>query len=415
MSDFQIDKVNSWNGWDPLKQVLLGNIVEPEFFNDLPDTKMRDIMQQLLYETHEDLNGIQKTLESLGVQVVRTPANATQLADLNYKGESSPQFTSVMEWWESLSERKKKSAQIPKPCLSPRDFLIVMGDKMLATNAISSSKALTESGQTLINPNCLDLRLSDEFWCVSERLGPLRPSKIWLEQTFGNKWKQDWFDPDAYEKYIEDPDYANFIGHTSGFWAPQVTRAGDTLIIDTEEIENLDTYLMELYPHYKKTNVAIGGHNDGSFCLAKPGLVITAPWIDQEQFKTTVPGWDIFTVEQDTSRTKQFMEIYDRGFQLRNFWTPFAKDNPEFLDFIQNWLSDWVGWAEESVFEVNMVSVNENTILSTNYDKKVHQALKSRGIEPIYCRFRHRHFWDAGLHCLTVDTVREGGMQNYFD
>ena len=71
--------------------------------------------------------------------------------------------------------------------------------------------------------------------------------------------------------------------------------------------------------------------------------------------------------------------------------------------------------AEETVFEVNMLSVDENTIISLNYQEECHKKLREHGIEPIYCRFRHRNFWDAGLHCLTVDTVREGGMQNYFD
>ena len=29
--------------------------------------------------------------------------------------------------------------------------------------------------------------------------------------------------------------------------------------------------------------------------------------------------------------------------------------------------------------------------------------------------FKHRWFWDAGLHCLTLDTYREGTMERYFD
>ena len=79
---YKINKVNSWNGWDPLKQVILGNVFEPEFFEDLPNTKVRDSLQKLLYETHEDLNNIQKTLEELGVDVVRPHPNSTQYAYL---------------------------------------------------------------------------------------------------------------------------------------------------------------------------------------------------------------------------------------------------------------------------------------------------------------------------------------------
>ena len=85
-----------------------------------------------------------------------------------------------------------------------------------------------------------------------------------------------------------------------------------------------------------------------------------------------------------------------------------------YTKFIEEWLNTWTGYSEETQFEVNMLSVNENTILSMNYQKQVHDKLKEHKIEPIYCRFRHRNFWDGGLHCLTLDTVREGGMQSYF-
>jgi len=45
--------------------------------------------------------------------------------------------------------------------------------------------------------------------------------------------------------------------------------------------------------------------------------------------------------------------------------------------------------------------------------KDVHDKLTQHNIQPIYCRFRHRHFWDGGLHCLTVDTNREGKSETY--
>ena len=96
-----------------------------------------------------------------------------------------------------------------------------------------------------------------------------------------------------------------------------------------------------------------------------------------------------------------------------NWYVDNEKNNKPFTDFVDTYLKDWVGFMEESIFEVNMLSINENTILSINYQKEVHDKLKSVGIEPIYTRFRHRHFWDSGLHCLTLDTYREGGCETY--
>ena len=53
-------KVNSWTHWQPLKQIVLGNCFEPEFFEDVKDTKLRDSLQRIIHETKEDLNGIKK-------------------------------------------------------------------------------------------------------------------------------------------------------------------------------------------------------------------------------------------------------------------------------------------------------------------------------------------------------------------
>ena len=96
-----------------------------------------------------------------------------------------------------------------------------------------------------------------------------------------------------------------------------------------------------------------------------------------------------------------------------NWYVDNESDNKPFTDFVDTYLKEWVGFMEESIFEVNMLSIDEKTILSINKQKEVHDKLRQHGIEPIYTRFRHRHFWDGGLHCLTLDTVREGGCETY--
>jgi hypothetical protein len=35
-------------------------------------------------------------------------------------------------------------------------------------------------------------------------------------------------------------------------------------------------------------------------------------------------------------------------------------------------------------------------------------------MEPVYVPWRHRYFWDGGLHCITLDLYREGTQQDYF-
>ena len=443
---YKINKVNSWNGWDPLKQVILGNVFLPEYFEDLADSYLRDKFQQLLYETHEDLNNIQKTLEDLGVDVVRPHPNSTQYAHLYEQDDKCPTPTTVGEHIRQFKEQGqqfKLHQAIPKPCLSPRDYLIVLGNKMLVTqNMGGQQEFFTSENQTMINPDCMDLRIADEYskklgdYALANKLtigdvknmkisGPLKLSKEFLDSHLAmwtkGKNVKDWWDEGTNHRFYHDKDFRSAMAMTYGFWAPQITRVGDTLVIDVSEVTNLDEVILDMYPEFKKANTAIGGHNDGSFNLPKPGLCIAAPWIDKERFRETLPGWDILQIEEPGTMTSDFQGL-SKWEKVKNetrgqYWLPGIEKSENTLvrKFVDDWLGKWVGFAEETIFEVNMLSINENTILSMNYQKEVHDKLKQHGIEPIYCRFRHRNFWDAGLHCLTVDTLRDGGMQNYFD
>lgn len=423
---YRIDKINSYNGWDPLKQVILGNIYKPEFFEDLPDPRTRDLMQQLLYETHEDLDNIQKTMEDLGVDVVRTPSNATMVSNLSKIGNGQiPEHSTVMEWWESERDSGRKLNGIPKPCLAPRDMFITMGDKLLYTCGYIGSPAdlrhVLPLSEDLISPDVMDMRLAkqDDTMTMQKwtsKRGPFKLSDNYMkEQGFDLSFNDPLYD-EMYSTEQENHKYWQYLKSTHAFWAPTVTRCGDRLIVDNYDVKNLSNVMEKMYPQFKSPNVAIGGHNDGTFNLPKPGLAICAPWMPDEAFKNTLPGWDILRIQDPETITSDWGPwSHQKQLTQGRWWTPDMADNPEFANYVDSWLSEWVGLSEETVFEVNMLSINENTILSLNYQKEVHDKLLKHGIEPIYCRFRHRNFWDSGLHCLTVDTVREGGMQNYFE
>jgi glycine amidinotransferase len=47
-------------------------------------------------------------------------------------------------------------------------------------------------------------------------------------------------------------------------------------------------------------------------------------------------------------------------------------------------------------------------------NKEINEFLKKHKIEPIHIPWRHRYFFDGGLHCLTLDLKRDTKMENYF-
>jgi len=410
LDQYKVSEVNSWNGWDPLKQVVLGNCPPPELFEEVKDSKLRDLLQKLLYETREDLDNFQKILEDLGVEVVRLPEHARSADDLD-----SPirEYDSL----ENYADKKQGNAikGLPKPCLTPRDDFIVMGDKILVTTPFYDLNTKWSNGQNIFDPSVVDFRLCDLMTETNRTnsLGPFTPSEEYCIQKFGlmsNGRPYSDINCNNYQSFVDEENFKRYRYHTHYFWAPTLTRIGSKIIADLKDVTNLDKVINEMYPNFQCDITSIGGHNDGSYCLPKPGLVICSPWVDPDTYKKTLPGWDILQIDIDgrQQRAREYKNWEKIKKKTRGaWWIPDADSNPELVQFVDDWLSNWVGFCEETLFEVNMLSIDTQTILSMNYQKDVHTKLKSHGIEPIYVKFRHRNFWDGGLHCLTLDTRRE--------
>ena len=390
-------KVNSWTHWQPLKQVVLGNCFEPEFFEDVKDTKLRDSLQRIIHETKEDLNGIKKTLEDLGVEVIQVDS----------KWADSCQINPYKSFGEFIELSKQKSiTNILRPMIAPRDIYITLGDEFFLLGGQYNSQ-IPKNGKHPLDMFETNLELVKDMWAnMDTKLGPASPTEVkngmWEDQNSFDFNLE--YDPINFKKYVKS---------TYSFDAPAITRIGDIILVDEKDVNGFWDWYCKVKPDHKhkKIKVAIGGHNDGSMCLPKPGLVISTNWVDKSLFNETLPGWDNLVIEHPNNFVEQYPQF--RELKNKSWFVDGEMGNKTFTNFVDTYLKDWCGNMEESIFEVNMLSVDEKTILSLNYQKDVHNKLKSVNIEPIYTRFRHRNFWDGGLHCLTVDTYREGGCETY--
>jgi hypothetical protein len=61
-----------------------------------------------------------------------------------------------------------------------------------------------------------------------------------------------------------------------------------------------------------------------------------------------------------------------------------------------------------------MLVIDEKNVICNNYNEQVFAAFDRFGITPHVINFRHRYFWDGGLHCITSDIHREGIQKDYF-
>ncbi len=63
--------INSYTSWQPLQEVVVGRAYSPDYFDFIDNLQVRDQLQQILAETEEDLNQLQRTIETYGARVHR--------------------------------------------------------------------------------------------------------------------------------------------------------------------------------------------------------------------------------------------------------------------------------------------------------------------------------------------------------
>ena len=102
-------QVNSFTSWQPLEEVIVGRVYSPDYFDFINDAQVRNQLQQILSETEEDLDNLQRTIETFGA-VVRRP-------DLPNK--------------DQFLRRQMSGHGAPMPPLTPRDWQITLGNKLL--------------------------------------------------------------------------------------------------------------------------------------------------------------------------------------------------------------------------------------------------------------------------------------------
>jgi glycine amidinotransferase/scyllo-inosamine-4-phosphate amidinotransferase 1 len=84
-----------------------------------------------------------------------------------------------------------------------------------------------------------------------------------------------------------------------------------------------------------------------------------------------------------------------------NYRSPAAKklENLGFHTNLKEMSSPWAG--------MNVLSLDENTVLVESTQEKLAQFLESKGFDVILVRMRHPYTMLGGLHCTTLDLVRD--------
>jgi len=366
--------------WDPLKTCIVGRSYPPEFYSWIKVSHVRDLFEKIAIETEEDFQLIIKKLEEFKVKVLRP----------------------------NIPEIDPTQAEFAKPPMTPRDHFVMIGEIFYTPGTLW---------------NAFYQRIKDDSW----------PDYI----DFDNmpKWMQtECLDIHGYVHLDHEPSYhwkdsySNIIDHITqqgnntrisppGINGAMVSRIGKDLYFGTDSYSdymnnffNVDL-LNKIFPKYRNHIVNTGGHSDGTYCPVTPGLIISLR--DVPTYADTYPDWEvIYLPNQSWSKVKPFLDL--KKVNGGKWWIPGFEYDQAVIDTVTSWLDHWTGYVEETVFDVNMLIIDPKNVMVFNYDQKVFDALDRYGITAHVVPFRHRYFWDGGIHCVTCDLDREGSMQDYF-
>ena len=192
-------------------------------------------------------------------------------------------------------------------------------------------------------------------------------------------------------------------------------RIGRDLYFGTHTYnENIDDHKRSINQEFSTTRnhiIVTGGHSDGTYCPVAPGLIISL--YDVPTYKDTFPDWEVvYLPGQSWNKVGGWLKLKQKN--GGKWWIPGFEQDQDVINCVEQWLGHWTGYVEETVFDVNMLIVDPKNVIVFNYNKLVFDALERYGITPHIVPFRHRFFWDGGIHCVTSDLHREGTMQDYF-
>jgi hypothetical protein len=371
---------------------MLGDCYSAEFFRDIKNSRIRSALTQIADETQEDLAYYEQVLKDFGCEVIRPELDRSD---------------SIMNYIDDNGAVQGEQG-VPRSPLQPRDHQHIVGNRGLITGKDHPAIANALFRYNNDTEDYRDLPLPE--FKYNQIMCPLSGDWPSYSSYAANHNNPTYFKEHVWNE-LQEIDYDMYIPISSALAFPVGTRMYQSKGL-LEDIEAQSYVEESIYTDFNTHWHNYDGHTDGNFHPIKPGAILSLR--DVQTYSETFPGWDVcYLLDQSWKKVSGFMEIKNKV--GGKWWVPGQEDNDEFTHFVETWLKNWVGYAEETVFDVNVLVLDEKHVcVSQQNNEQVNKFLKKHGMEPVYIPWRHRYFWDGGLHCITLDLYREGTQQDYF-
>jgi len=349
--------LNSYDCFTPLKEVWLGDVYPAHFYDHL-NPEVRDTFRIITEWSKQDLDVIEKFLKDWGVTVRR------------------PQYDRPVEEY-------MVSGVLKKPEITPRDNYMVLGNQFVLNN--------------------IDLSL-DPAWPWKSALAEylqdpasrllIQHSHLYLSGANSVRIGRDYYIDCVYQ-----------TSHSE--WSYGRGRSGDTLRREFNE------RIVPLFKDFRCHYIDNGGHVDACFAVLQPGVLLTTGYFDS--YDEFFPGWEKINIRLPEFRDHSVRPPGQNFISHNGRWSlPDLDLPPSFNQHVIEFAADWVGNYTETYFEVNCLVLDEKNVMVLGDNKTIRDELLKHDITVHVMPFRCRTFWDGGLHCLTLDIRRDGGLVDYF-
>jgi hypothetical protein len=366
--------------WDPLQVCAVGRSYPPEFYSWIKVPRVRNLFERIAQETEEDFQNIIRTLAKFNVTVVRP----------------------------DIAEFEPSQRNFPAPPMTPRDYCLMIGNTFYECISLD----LVRSYELCKDPSWPVVRTWDDYynlpdWIRQEldQMHGVHDRGTWLERC----WKPMFDLLNANQVPIREHHLDYDLN------GAMVTRLGRDLYFGTmrpgQDRNIIQRLVSDKFPDYRTHVVNTEGHADATYCPVCPGLIISL--CDVDTYTETFPDWEVIYLEHEGwSKVKPFVDLKKRN--KGKWWIPGFEYDDAVIEVVDGWMDHWVGFVEETVFDVNMLIIDPKNVMVFNENDKVFEALARYGITPHVVPFRHRYFWDGGIHCVTTDLHRLGQQQDLF-
>ncbi|MEV0327364.1 glycine amidinotransferase [Micromonospora echinospora] len=382
--------LNSFDEWSPLREVIVGsasNYTSHErelsfdlFFHDniAGDNASRSewyyprltatgsssdssgsgrvpIKQRYVDELNEDVEGLAATLAGLGVTVHRPMAVQPSTSEIRTLG-----------WNASVV-----------PPLNVRDNTLIAGNEIIETPPMIRSRYFETQFLTPVFHRYFE---QGARWTVM-------PRPLMTDASFDLSYARESTVGGPTEP-IGDPQPSPYdVGLEMMFDGAQVLRLGRDLVVNISSANHamacdwLERHLDGRFRIHRVYRLS-DSHIDSMVLALRPGTLLVRSEAVAEKLPEALRSWD--RIVPPPPEEDAFPRYNDEDLVLTS---PFI--------------------------DLNVLSVDPDTVLVNEVCVGLARTLEKHRFTVVPVRHRHRRLFGGGFHCFTLDTVREGGPEDY--